>query len=201
MCIVTKWREDTMEEKEEMSLNEKIIKKFAPKFYLSYQTYKNQCLEYRQKIQEMKIQNSRLNSIIKTVNKVAERQDTVLEIKEDGFVIFKEFDGSIVMSRNINPYSNWQAKISCCWNLEAKKVYICDNHANPPCQGYGSKAMQALFKEANNVGIKTITGWLSPHDTGDEEHGAMLRHFYKKHGFHITIRDGKEIVVKELTGK
>lgn len=172
-----------------MSIREKMIKKFAPAFYNLHQYYCNAFHRQRDEIIKLKSEIKKQERIITCVNNILERQDEVLIIIDNDTVVFKECGDDIVVAKYANPYNhNYQCKILCSWNIENNHIYIQDIYSPATNEGFGSIAMEELFRNAKKAGIETITGKLyfkSPSDDDYQEHKERLLHFYQKHGFEI----------------
>lgn len=176
-----------------VNIKEKVIKKLAPKFYNISQYYQDAFHRQRNEIIKLNSKINEQEKIITCINNILERQDEILNIIDNDIVVFKEGGDDIVVAKYANPYNhNYQCKILCSWNIENKRIYIQDIYSPTTNEGFGSIAMEELFRNARKIGIETITGKIylkSPSDNDYQEHKERLLHFYQKHGFEII--DGR----------
>lgn len=178
-----------------MKMQERFVKKFMKKFYNRYEYYANSCERQLNELKLIKVENSSLKRQLKTINSVLNRGDEILEVVDTKYIVFKESGTDIVVADTLNPYNhNYKTKILCSWDTTAKTIHIDDIYSNSYSEGFGTIAMNALFKNAKVLGIEIITGAMSPVDTNDREHKERLIKFYTKNGFEINYPHIKKIL-------
>lgn len=80
-------------------------------------------------------------------------------------------------------------------NMEKLDILLGDFESRVENRGYGSILLRNLINLAQELGVKTITGNLSPVD-GD--HFDKLRHIYEKFGFEVRISEGKGTILLRI---
>lgn len=95
----------------------------------------------------------------------------------------------------------WATVSYCKNNGHITALTLMDNIGNIRNQGYGSLMMHAFLQYAKHLHVPKITGWLSPHDTQQENHKQLLYHFYQKFGFKISKRETDQVTYICLTLK
>lgn len=178
-----------------MKIQKMFVKKFARRFYDMYEYYANSYERQLNQLRVMRVENNSLKRQLETINSVLSREDEILEVVDTKYIVFKEYKSDIVVTNTPNPYNhNYKTKILCSWDLVAKTIHIDDIYSNSYNEGFGTIAMNALFKNAKTLGIEIIVGEMSFVDTEDDEHKERLIKFYTKNGFNINYPHIKKIL-------
>lgn len=172
------------------------------------------CKKYRtalaaiSKVQET---NRKLNNQCKKLDSLCDiaRDNQLLAVEKKDDAVFVTVMEQIA-SAGVNPYTstrriymyelpfwrkeNWRVfmDIEFCANC---KAYIIDCHANPKGSGYGTMFMKQLISFLRSIGIRSLTGIISPTDFAREQ---KLRRFYGRFGFEITDYPDKRYLHLDL---
>ncbi|MDO7908815.1 GNAT family N-acetyltransferase [Paenibacillus sp. JX-17] len=125
---------------------------------------------------------------------------SVRQIKDEWVVVYSKINLLDVFVKSIYSFSHnvnlsffvshFEEKSS----IKIEDIQVSEQYRN---RGFGSIAMEELFKIAKKIKVKRISGSFSH---VDRDHIDRLKHFYGKHGFVVNINESSqsESISKEL---